>query len=232
MWSALTTSHSALAEVAGGARRFPDEVSPFCAVDVLDDRAWHDLGQLVGPGGTAVLFRRSDIEAPPGWAVVLRGVGHQMVAGDLTAGPEIDARPLVTDDVPQMLELVDIARPGPFAPRTIELGGYHGVFDGDRLVAMAGERLHLPGFAEISAVCTHPDARGRGLGAGLTALVAGRIARRGERPFLHVADGNPAQSLYEQLGFRMRTAVSFAALQAPSDPSAPSAGSRGIATTP
>ena len=74
--------------------------------------------------------------------------------------------------------------------RTIELGGYIGLFDGDRLVAMAGQRLAPPGFREVSAVCTHPDFRGRGLAAGLTTLVARAILERGEQPFLHHASDN------------------------------------------
>ena len=78
-------------------------------------------------------------------------------------------RPLTLDDEPQMAALVALTEPGPWRPRTIELGDYFGVFDGDRLVAMAGERQRLPGFTEVSAVCTHPDARRRGLGAAVTA---------------------------------------------------------------
>ena len=115
-----------------------------------------------------------------------------------------------------MLALVELTRPGPFAVRTVDLGGYVGVFDGDRLVAMAGQRLAPPGFREISAVCTHPDFRGRGLAAGLTALVARGILERGERPFLHHAsDNDPARRVYETLGFQFRRQVVFAALGAP-----------------
>ena len=115
-----------------------------------------------------------------------------------------------------MLALVELTRPGPFSVRTIDLGGYVGVFDGDRLIAMAGHRLAPPGFREVSAVCTHPDFRGRGLAAGLTALVAQRILDRGERPFLHHAsDNDPARRVYEAIGFEFRRQVVFAALGGP-----------------
>jgi predicted GNAT family acetyltransferase len=115
-----------------------------------------------------------------------------------------------------MLDLVARTRPGPFGPRTIELGEYHGVFDGDELVAMAGERLRVAGYTEISAVCTAPAARGRGLASGLTTLVAERILERGELPFLHHADDNhSARRVYLQLGFRDRCDVRFVSFRPP-----------------
>jgi len=216
-WLALTSRHERFAEVVGCARRYPLDVSPFGAVDELDDRSWEDQRRLVGAGGTAVLFRAGAIAAPPGWVELQRGVGHQMLATALVDQPDVEAQLLQERDVDDVLELIAVARPGPFARRTIQLGDYHGVFDDGRLVAMAGERLTLPGFTEVSAVCTHPDARGRGLAGALTYRVARRILDRGDLPFLHVADGNPAGGLYERLGFTARTTVSFAALQAPPD---------------
>lgn len=126
-------------------------------------------------------------------------------------------RRLTVDDVPQMLALVAATEPGPFRPRTIEMGRYYGHFDGARLVAMAGERLHLDGFTEISAVCTHPDARGRGLASGITGVVAEGIFERDEQPFLHVAENNAgALRVYEGLGFVRRRVVEFALIQASS----------------
>ena len=104
--------------------------------------------------------------------------------------------------------------PGPFAPRTIELGGYVGVVEDGRLLAMAGERMAVPGHTEVSGVCTHPDARRRGYGAALTAHVAAGIQARGETPFLHVVAGNDgARRVYEQLGFTHRCDVGFAGVR-------------------
>jgi predicted GNAT family acetyltransferase len=138
---------------------------------------------------------------------------------DVTLPPP-DAAPTIRRldpaDVPRMLALVAIAQPGPFERSTIEMGTYLGVFDGEELLAMAGERTHPPGHTEISAVCTHPDARGRGLGAALTSAIARGIVARGETPFLHVADGNDnAKRLYERLGFRTRTIMQFTLVEAP-----------------
>ena len=214
-WHALTTRHAHLAEVNGGARRYPTDVSPFCAVDELDERSWDDLAGLVGPAGTAVLFRTTVDDPPPGWVTLMSGIGHQMLATDLPEQPDLDARRLGAGDVDLILELISITKPGPFARRTIELGDYYGVFDDGRLVAMAGERMNLTGFTEISAVCTHPDARGGGLAGQLTCLVASRVLDRGDRPFLHVTTGNPARSVYERIGFTERTTVGFVALRAP-----------------
>ena len=217
VWYALTTHHARFAEVVGTARRYRPDVSVFGAVEHFDDDAWRDLAALVGPGRPAVLFRPSLPEPPPGWTRLGGGVGHQMVLRELAAVDVPDARSLGPDDAPEMMALVELTRPGPFAARTVDLGGYVGVFDDGQLVAMAGERLRVPGCCEISAVCTRPDHRGRGLAAGLTALVARAVLARGEQPFLHHAsDNDPARRVYESLGFEFRREVEFAAFGAPS----------------
>ena len=115
-----------------------------------------------------------------------------------------------------MLDLVARTEPGPFAPRTIELGTYLGIRRDGALVAMAGERLRVPGLTEISAVCTDPGHRGQGLASRLIRAVAAGIRRRGETPFLHVAGSNiNAIRLYESTGFKVRTAITFAAVRTP-----------------
>jgi ribosomal protein S18 acetylase RimI-like enzyme len=217
-WHALDGEHARLAEVVGSARRYRPDVSPFGGMGGSDDDAWASLAKLVSPGGSALLVRRVPVQPPVGWGVVRRVGGSQMVldAPIRTAEPALPIRRLVPADVPRMLDLIAVAQPGPFEPRTIEMGTYLGVFDGDDLVAMAGERMHPPGHTEISAVCTHPDARGRGLAASLTAAIAEGIFARGETPFLHVAHGNDnAKRLYERLGFALRTEMQFALVEAP-----------------
>jgi predicted GNAT family acetyltransferase len=108
-------------------------------------------------------------------------------------------------DVKAMAELVSAAQPGPFERRTPELGLYVGIRDGGRLVAMAGERMRVPGYVELSAICTLPSSRQRGF-AGLLVQHLMRCAlQRGEIPFLHVAVANtPAVTLYQKLGFTVR----------------------------
>ncbi len=101
-----------------------------------------------------------------------------------------------------MVALAELTEPGPFRERTIELGVFYGIFHGDRLVAMAGQRTHLPGHVEVSAVCTHPDARGRGYARQLISTVADEIREREKTPFLHsFTDNYPAIRVYESLGF-------------------------------
>ena len=215
-WHALTTVQSGFADVYGAARRYHPDVSVFAALASGTAAEWADLATLVGPEGTAALFRCEPVAVPDDWTVLVEGVGHQMVfdpadgAGRsrLVDVPRPDSRLLTLDDEPQMAALVALAQPGPWRPRTIELGDYHGVFDGEQLVAMAGERQQLPGFTEVSAVCTHPDARRRGLGAAITARVVHGILERGETPFLHHAEDNHgARRVYEALGFRFRREV-------------------------
>jgi ribosomal protein S18 acetylase RimI-like enzyme len=217
VWHALTTRHAAHAEGRGAARRYRPDVSVFWAVRDLDPASWAALAALAAPGDQVRLFRAELSAPPPGWAVDLTGVGHQLVLdGDVAdvAVPD-GTRPLGHADVAAMLALVALTAPGPFAARTVELGGYLGVFEGGRLLAMAGRRMAVPGFTEVSAVCTHPDARRRGYAAALTAQVARGIVADGDTPFLHVVEGNPARRVYEQLGFAVRRQVGFTALRPP-----------------
>jgi ribosomal protein S18 acetylase RimI-like enzyme len=210
VWHALHGAHAHLAVRHGRAARFLPEVSVFGAVDRFDDESWADLAALDHPAPTAVVFRPDIPDPPADWEIAFGGEGQQMVLDRLRPAPVPTTRALTAADVAEMLDLVARTRPGPFGPRTIELGAYHGVFEDGRLVAMAGERLRVPGHTEISAVCTAPEARGRGLAAGLTTLVARGILARGDVPFLHHAtDNDPARRVYERLGFRRRRDVRF-----------------------
>jgi predicted GNAT family acetyltransferase len=132
----------------------------------------------------------------------------------MTGVEDPDAVVLTESDVPEILDLVERAKPGPFRKRTIDLGRYLGIRVDGRLVAMAGERFHLPGWTEVSAVCTDPGFRGHGLGARLTMAVAAGILERGELPFLHVAGDNAgAIKLYERLGFEPNHEVTFSSFR-------------------
>jgi predicted GNAT family acetyltransferase len=123
---------------------------------------------------------------------------------------DVDASILGPDDVPEMLALVELTKPGPFRLRTIELGTYIGLRQSGRLVAMAGERLWIDDFREVSAVCTHPDVQGRGYARALIARVVNRMMRAGQTPILHVESANKrAIDLYLALGFVPRTELSL-----------------------
>jgi predicted GNAT family acetyltransferase len=149
-----------------------------------------------------------------GWEVMHSDQARQLIYEDSRPATQVDAVVLTSRDVPDILDLVNLAQPGPFAPRAIELGQFLGVRQDGYLVAMAGQRLHLPGFCEVSTVCTHPDYRGRGYAGALTTMLAKSILERQETPFLHVAPGNDrALRLYLKLGFRIRTETQFSILK-------------------
>lgn len=209
VWSALTGRWSDLAIVRGAARRLSPEYGLFAAARDMSEPGLADLGALVVAHGEVGLMEAEPWPAAPG-TVSTTAVCHQMVAHDLTAAAEagLQILPLGEADAPQMLELATLTRPGPFFSRTHELGEFIGVKVDGRLVAMAGERMRAEGFTEVSAVCTHPEARGRGYAATLMSRVAERIVARGETPFLHTyADNVGAIALYERLGFVFRREI-------------------------
>lgn len=214
VWYSLTTVHARFAIGHGLARRYPSDVTVFVGLANDEREAWDALATTTDVDETVIVFRAGEVEAPPGWERVGGGIGNQMVlTADPAAGPVPGIVALAPHHVPEMLDLVQLTQPGPFRPRTIELGNYYGVFEDGVLIAMAGERLQTSRFTEVSAVATHPMARGRGLASALTAHVARGILDRGQTPVLHVAQSNPAaQRVYERLGFVVRCPVVFAAM--------------------
>lgn len=209
VWSALTTRQRDLSIGGVLARRYDPDIGPFAAVAVDDDEHLTALSRLVADHGPVALLQRGAIPRPPGTRPTLEADGVQLVLDRLAGVPAtVGFESLDADDAPEMLALAKLTEPGPFEPRTHELGGFLGVKVDGRLVAMAGERMKPEGFTEVSGVCTHPDHRGRGYAAMLSTAVAERILARGETPFLHAFTTNDAAiALYERLGFRLRTAV-------------------------
>jgi ribosomal protein S18 acetylase RimI-like enzyme len=204
-YASLHGAHARFAQVRGGVRRYRDDVAPFLALPSPPSaQDWRDAAELVAPG-SFVAGRYGGAELPEGWRAVQSFELVQMIEEQITGCDCAQATALAAADVPEMLELVAETEPGPFLPRTIELGDYLGIRRRGALVAMAGERFRLDGWTEISAVCTRPDHRGQGLASCLVgALIAG-IHQRSERVFLHVLSTNTAAiRLYEELGFRVR----------------------------
>ena len=224
-WSALTGPQRAHGVVVGAVACYTPDVSAFGAFAHEPGPAdWAAMAELVGTG--SVVITTGYTGAPPGeWDVEYDGVGVQMtgevIGRDLPpvipAG--IDVVMLGPGDAADMLELVALTRPGPFAPRTYELGGYVGIRQEGRLVSMAGERMRPVGWTEISAVATHPDHRRQGLGELLVRTVAAGIVTRGETPMLHAAaDNTAAIRLYQAMGFTVRRRTRFVAARAPGTP--------------
>ncbi|HEY1973004.1 MAG TPA: GNAT family N-acetyltransferase [Pseudonocardia sp.] len=214
--AALLGPHRHLAQRRGRVLRYPSEVSPFIGFpDDPGPEDWRDLALLLGPGAP-VPVPGLLAQPPSDWEVLFDVAGVQMVDAGISAAADAEAVALGPADVPEMLELVARTEPGPFLPGTIRMGEYLGIRRGGALVAMAGERLHPPGWTEISAVCTDPAYRGQGLASRLVGAVATGIRRRGETPFLHAAEANvSAIRLYESLGFRLRRRTAFRAVRVP-----------------
>jgi ribosomal protein S18 acetylase RimI-like enzyme len=201
IWSALTTVNRPLAQANALAARYLPGIAPLGGMRDQSAESYAAMEELLA-GDAVALFLDQEPVPPAGWEISHRDLMHQMIyEGPL---PEVGrVRPLNDGDVPEMLALTALTEPGPFRERTIDLGGYIGIFESGRLAAMAGERLHMTGFTEVSAVCTHPDFRGQGYGKACVAAVVAGIMRHGETAILHVRCHNSAVALYESLGFRI-----------------------------
>jgi N-acetylglutamate synthase-like GNAT family acetyltransferase len=208
IWSALTTEHQHLARSHGLARRYPPDVAPFAAFLHPTEDAFVDLQRLVSPGEHVAFFTAGPFDVPAGWQVDRSRWIDQMICKASLDLPPVAHIPLGTTDIPEMLELTAATEPGPFSPQTIRMGRYFGMRATDgRLVAMAGERLQSTEFAEISAVCTLPEFRGRGYARALVTFLAAQILAAGKTPFLHVKSENGAKVVYQQIGFRLRSEI-------------------------
>ena len=220
IWTALTTRQSEFAESFGQARRFMPEVTALGGFREPTAEGYESLSGLVGAHGTVALFLDDPYEKRAGWERIAGAPLLQMVCenGSAVLAPRVDPDPELVElgdaDSPEMIELTALTKPGPFGKRTHELGTYLGIRCERRLVAMSGERMKVPGWTEVSAVCTHPEHTGHGYARILMAEVMRRIRSRGETPFLHVREDNVrAIQLYERLGFSPRLRLHFAVLR-------------------
>jgi len=213
IWNALTSGHESLARLNGDARRYPSDVSPLTGLRTTDAPSFADLRPLVANGESVALFTTAPVVVPDEWRVVRARYIDQMVCVQPTRAPSMPAVSLSHADVPEMLALTAATEPGPFLHNTIRMGNYFGIRAEDgRLAAMAGQRLSLDHFTEISAVCTDPSFRGHGYAAALVMLLAHQILREHRTPFLHVKAENAAKVMYEKLGFTVRRPIQFTVL--------------------
>jgi ribosomal protein S18 acetylase RimI-like enzyme len=203
-WHTLTGPHARYADGTAAVRRYARGFSPIVGFADPSQPDLAGLSRFCEPGEHFYCDGWSGA-APAGWQVDFESTMFRMIwDAPMPAADDFpDAVPLGPAHAAQALELATLTRPGPFGPRTIELGEYFGVFDGQRLVAMAGERMCAGTLREISGVCTHPDFQGRGLARRLMLTLVRRQMQRGATPFLHVMrDNRGAHGLYERMGFR------------------------------
>ena len=219
IWQALTTRQANFAESFLDARRFFRDVTSLGAFQDPTDQGYESLAGLLGAGGTVALFLEKPYEPRPGWNLVADAPLLQMVCDDgAFVSSERDSASAIVEltpaDSPEMVELAALTKPGPFGTRTHEMGMYLGIRHEGKLVAMSGERLKVPGYTEVSAVCTHPEHTGKGYAGTLMMEVMRQIRQRGEVPFLHVRQDNVrAIALYKRLGIAERAVLYLAVIK-------------------
>ncbi len=213
VWQALSSRQAHFNIGSNFLRFFPADVSPFVAMQHWDERDLPLLMQHLPANRSFSVMIARPVQLPDNLEIVFTCPLFQMCCIKLlpSFNPALNIHTLGYEDVNLMLELTNKTKPGPFLERTIEMGRYYGVFDNGVLVSMAGERLRLDGFTEISAICTDPEHLGKGYASVLTSQVAQTILAEGNIPFLHVKTDNVrAIEVYRRVGFEIRTEVYFA----------------------
>jgi ribosomal protein S18 acetylase RimI-like enzyme len=215
-WNALISGNKHLSNGSEGVKYFDKEISPFVAFKENTPESFQLLYELIPHNNPVIFISPHKMDIPGRWKVLLCVEVIQMVCDDVIKktyrGPELIS--LTVEHVPQMMALTKLTNPGPFAEKTIDFGHYRGIFDGDKLVAMAGQRLHIFNYAEVSAVCTHPDYSGRGYARQLLLYQMNRIIAASDIPFLHVRNDNErAIKVYSALGFVTRREIFFYVMQ-------------------
>jgi GNAT superfamily N-acetyltransferase len=214
IWNSLRTRHRNVALRMDGVARYPAEFAPFLGIsDIALDIG--DALELLVPANDSVYLLGNAPAAREGWQLEAFRPLAQMVCTsvlEVIDGPEI--LPLTEAHRADVLALTALVYPHYFRPRTMEMGRYFGIYQGNQLAAIIGERLGTDTHTEMSAICKHPDFNGRGYARRLTAMLANDTLEHGRVPFLHVSHENTrAKQLYEQIGFQHRCDIGFWSLR-------------------
>lgn len=208
IYNALISGHKDFAKGGEKVKYYMEDIASFAGLKTYSAANFEELYQISLPESLFVVFSVIPLQIPKNWNVVNTIEMYQMVYPGkvIPQGEDIAHRRLAENNVAEMMDLVNLTKPGPFLERTIALGNYVGIFDEDKLIAMAGHRFNPTPYREISAVCTHPNHLGKGHSFALLNEQLKRILTDGEIPFLHVKQDNlGAIKLYEKLGFEIRT---------------------------
>ena len=215
IWNAITTGNSNIALVDGDAGFYQPDIAPFAALKEPTAINLTKLYDSTAAGRKLAVSFLNDMPLNENqWKLLHRLDCCQMVYENPVASFTTNANPkivqLTDEHIPAMLELTALTKPGPFLQRTILFGNYFGIFIDGKLVAMAGQRMHPVPYLEVSAVCTHPDFRGKGYAKALMLHVMKLILDNGFTPFLHVLTSNTgAIQLYESIGYRIRRQINI-----------------------
>ncbi|HEY9731053.1 MAG TPA: GNAT family N-acetyltransferase [Drouetiella sp.] len=214
IWTALTTRHAELSEGDEIARRYLPSYTTLAGMAQETDAAFASLAQITAPTQRIGICSQADIDVPSTWICSAKFPVAQMICDELLACRTFPMEILTDDDVPEMKELVMLTQPGPFANRTIKFGTFLAIKENGKIAAMAGQRMKVPGYDEVSAVCTHPDHQGKGYARALVHEISKRIVEGGSTPMLHVRSDNLAAiKSYEHVGFRTRREFYFSVLK-------------------
>ena len=214
IWNALNTGDVVKNKGNEFVKHFDINTAPFIGMSNWDEESQLKIIELGQPDREWFLLIAASINLIEQLELLVTMPIHQFVCANLNRelikNKEIELVPLNETHISEMLILTALTKPGPFSVNTIEFGNYHGIFEDDKLVAMGGERMHVANYTEISAICTHPDAQGKGYAARITQFLAASIINKGQIPFLHArTDNTKAIEVYKRLGFELRTTVNF-----------------------
>jgi len=214
VWNGLSGPHAHLGLAVGKVRRYRSDIAMFVAVEDTRDPDMPGLLDLLGDGNSGFVTE-GPVSLPPGVEIVRIADVQQMIVDDWSPVPVVlEMVPLGEADEPAMLDLTEMTKPGPFFRKTRLMGTYRGLFEDGRLAAMSGERMRTSAYTEISAVCTHPDYRGRGYAKQFVSQGGNEIMADGKTPFLHTfADNAVAIATYEKLGFRRSRMMTFTVIR-------------------
>ncbi len=215
-WNALVSGNKHLSKGNEQIKYFSEDVSPFVGLLEAGPYEFDFLYHVIPTERKLAIISFKEMKIPNQWTVLDHIKALQMVhkhpAPPATATAQII--PLQEKHVPQMIALTQMTHPGPFFKRTIDFGNYEGIFNNNKLIAMAGQRLHADPYTEISAVCTHPDFTGKGYAASIIISQIHKIKAASSIPYLHVKDDNDkAIHLYKTLGFEAREQMDIYMIQ-------------------
>lgn len=215
IWNALQTGNRDMAILNDYAAYYRPDIAPFAAMAEPDIEHLNRLHQFLPDNKTIALTYPSDLQPDTQYWNIIREMDccqmiYEVPVDSFITRESEKIQPLTEAHIPQMLELTAMTRPGPFFQNTILFGNYFGIFENDQLAAMCGQRMNPVPYLEVSAVCTHPEHRGKGYAKALMLRVMDLILKQSFIPFLHVlAENATAIGLYESIGFRTRTRLNI-----------------------